>query len=108
MKFDVTISPSSLTQVPALALAAEALGFDGLWTSETAHNPFLPLTLAAEHTSHISLGTAITIAFPRSPMVVAQLAWDLAEQSNGRFILGLGTQVKAHIIRRFSSVWDNP
>jgi probable F420-dependent oxidoreductase len=108
MKFDVTIAPSSLTQVPDLARAAEALGFDGLWTSETAHNPFLPLTLAAEHTSRMSLGTAVAIAFPRSPMVVAQLAWDLGEQSGGRFILGLGTQVKAHITRRFSSVWDSP
>ncbi|MEP7285134.1 MAG: TIGR03617 family F420-dependent LLM class oxidoreductase [Chloroflexota bacterium] len=108
MKFDATIAPASLKHVPAIVQAAESLGFDGLWTSETAHNPFLPLTLAAEHSSRLQLGTAIAIAFPRSPMITAQLAWDLAEQSDGRFMLGLGTQVKAHITRRFSSVWDSP
>src|SRR5690348_2608069 len=108
MKFDATLVPGSLKDVPPIAEAAEALGFDGLWTSETAHNPFLPLTLAAAHTKKVSLGTAVAIAFPRSPMVTAQLAWDMAEQSDGRFILGLGTQIKAHITRRFSSVWDSP
>src|SRR5260221_14029477 len=108
MKFEPCIIPARLKDVPAIAQAAEAIGFDGLWTSETAHNPFLPLTLAAEHPQQISLGTAIAIAFPRSPMGAAQLAWDLAEQSDGRFILGLGTQIKPHITRRFSSVWDSP
>ncbi len=108
MKFDATLNQSSLRIVPALAQQIEALGFDGLWTSETAHNPFLPLTHAAAQTSRIELGTSIAVAFPRSPMVTAQLAWDLAEQSEGRFILGLGTQVKAHIVRRFSTVWDSP
>jgi probable F420-dependent oxidoreductase len=108
MKFDAAIAPASLRDVPKIAQAADALGFDGLWTSETAHNSFLPLALAAAHTQKMSLGTSVAIAFPRSPMVTAQLAWDLAEQSEGRFILGLGTQVKAHITRRFSSVWDSP
>jgi probable F420-dependent oxidoreductase len=108
MKFDVTINPNSLSQVPALAQQIDTLGFDGLWSTETAHNAFLPLALAAEHSSRMQLGTAVAIAFPRSPMVVAQLAWDLAEQSGGRFILGLGTQIKAHITRRFSTTWDSP
>jgi probable F420-dependent oxidoreductase len=108
MKFDVTLSTDSLRKVPQLAAQVDALGVDCLWTTETAHNPFLPLALAAEHTQRTHIGTAITVAFPRSPMVMAQLAWDLAEQSEGRFILGLGTQVKAHIVRRFSSVWDSP
>lgn len=108
MKFDATLNAAALRDVPALAAQIETLGFDGLWTSETSHNPFLPLTHAAAHTQHISLGTSIAVAFPRSPMVSAQLAWDLAEQSDGRFILGLGTQVKAHIVRRFSTVWDSP
>jgi probable F420-dependent oxidoreductase len=108
MKFDATIIPPSLKNVPALAEAVEAMGFDGLWTSETAHNPFLPLTLAAAHTTRLDLGTAIAIAFARSPMVTAQLAWDLAEQSGGRFVLGLGTQVKPHITKRFSATWDSP
>src|SRR5258708_2354022 len=108
MQFDALFMTSSLKRVPSLAQAAERLGFDGLWMAETAHNPFLPLTLAAAHTSRLSLGTAVAIAFPRSPMVTAQIAWDLADQSDGRFILGLGTQIKAHVTRRFSSVWDSP
>jgi probable F420-dependent oxidoreductase len=108
MKFDATLSYSSLREVSAIAQAAEQIGFDGLWSTETAHNPFLPLTLAANATQRLDLGTAISVAFPRSPMVTAQLAWDLAEQSGGRFILGLGTQIKPHIVRRFSTVWDSP
>lgn len=105
MKFDVALSPSSLSQVPDLARRAEALGASGLFTSETQHDPFLPLTLAAEHTSTIQLGTAVAIAFARSPMTVAYTAWDLAAQSSGRFLLGLGTQVKPHIERRFGMAW---
>ncbi len=108
MKFDAVIAPGSLSSVTTTAQAIEGLGFDGLWTSETAHNPFLPLTLAASSTRRIELGTSIAVAFPRSPMVTAQLAWDLAEQSGGRFILGLGTQVKPHITKRFSTTWDSP
>jgi probable F420-dependent oxidoreductase len=108
MQFDVTIFPDNLNQVPMIARAVEDYGFDTLSTSETTHNPFLPLALAAEHTERIALGTAIAIAFPRSPMVMAQLAWDLAAQSKGRFQLGLGTQVKAHITRRFSTEWSAP
>lgn len=108
MKFDVTIFPTDLNAAADIARQVEAHGFDGLWTSETAHNPFLPLTHAASVTSRIVLGTAVAIAFPRSPMVTAQIAWDLAAQSKGRFILGLGTQVKTHIVRRFSTEWTAP
>ena len=108
MKFDVTIFPEDLNTVGHLAQAVEESGFSGLWTAETAHNPFLPLTHAAAHTHRINLGTAIAVAFPRSPMVVANIAWDLAEQSKGRFILGLGTQIKAHITKRFSAEWGPP
>ena len=79
-----------------------------MWTSETQHEPFLPLALAAEHTTRIELGTAIAVAFPRSPTVLAHTAWDLANASHGRFILGLGTQVKAHIERRFGMTWESP
>jgi hypothetical protein len=75
MKFDAVIAPNSLKNVTTTAQAIEALGFDGLWTSETAHNPFLPLTLAASSTRRVELGTSIAVAFPRSPMVTAQLAW---------------------------------
>jgi probable F420-dependent oxidoreductase len=92
----------------AVARAADELGFAALWTPETGHNPFLPLTIAAEHSTRMQLGTAVAIAFPRSPMVTAQIAWDLQAFSGGRFILGLGTQVKAHIERRFSGTWDAP
>ncbi len=108
MKIDVGILVPNLMDMPAAARAAEEIGFDGLWTSETQHDPFLPLALAAEHTSRIELGTAIAVAFPRSPTVLAQTAWDLANASHGRFILGLGTQVKAHIERRFGMVWESP
>ncbi len=108
MKFDVTIFPDNLNTVMDLARQVEDYGFDGLWTSEAAHNPFLPLTLAAAATKRIELGTAIAVAFPRSPMVTAQIAWDLATQSGGRFILGLGTQVKAHITKRFATDWTTP
>lgn len=108
MKFDVTIFPDDLNTTTDLARLVEDHGFDGLWTAETTHNPFLPLTLAATSTERIDLGTQVAIAFPRSPMVTAQIAWDLAKQSGGRFILGLGTQVKTHIVLRFSAQWDKP
>jgi probable F420-dependent oxidoreductase len=102
------LDANPLPTMTALARAAEAVGAGAVWTSETGHNGFLPLVLAAEHTRRIQLGTAVAIAFPRSPMVTAQIAWDLAAYSEGRFILGLGTQVKAHIERRFSTPWDAP
>lgn len=108
MKIDVATLVPNLREMPALAQAVENIGFDALWTSETQHDPFLPLALAAEHTEKIELGTAIAVAFPRSPTVIAQTAWDLSAASNGRFILGLGTQVKPHIERRFATVWESP
>lgn len=105
MKLDATLPPVDLKDVPALAQAAEEMGFDALWTQETQHDPFLPCTLIAEHTSRLHLGTGIAVSFARSPANLAYTAWDLAAQSNGRFILGLGTQVKAHIERRFGQPW---
>ena len=109
MKLDATIGfATDLKDVSALAQSAEALGFDAVWTSETQHDPFLPLTHVAAHTSRLRFGTAVAIAFARSPMLVAHTAWDLAKQSNGRFILGLGTQVQAHIERRFGMTWTPP
>jgi probable F420-dependent oxidoreductase len=108
MQFDLFLFSQDLARMPAVARAAEELGFDGLWTAETAHNPFLPLTLAVEHTQRLSLGTGIAVAFPRSPTVLAHIAWDLQRYSQGRFILGLGTQVKAHIVLRFGARWEKP
>jgi len=105
MKFDAGLAPMHLTDVPAVAEAAEALGFDCLWTSETQHNPFLPCALIAEHTRKLKMGTAIAVSFARSPADLAYTAWDLAAQSGGRFILGLGTQVRGHIEKRFGMPW---
>jgi len=108
MKLDAVFAPTALAEVPALARAAEAVGFDAVWTAETSHDPFLPLALAAEHTERLKFGTAIAVAFPRSPLVHAQIAWDLQQQSGGRFMLGLGTQVKGHNERRFGIRWEAP
>ena len=88
------------------ARAAEAAGVDGLWTTEIKHDPFLPLAAAATVTDRIELGTAVAVAFARSPVVTANSAWDLARVSGGRFILGLGSQVRAHIERRFGMPWS--
>ncbi len=103
--FDATLPPVSLSDVPAIARAAESLGFATLWSTETMHDPFLPAALIAEHTKILGCGTAVAIAFSRSPANLAYTAWDLAQASAGRFILGLGTQVKAHIERRFGMPW---
>jgi probable F420-dependent oxidoreductase len=107
MKFDATLPPTGLKDVPAIAMAAEEIGFDALWTQETQHDPFLPCALIAEHTTRLNFGTGIAVSFARSPANIAYTAWDLAAQSNGRFLLGLGTQVKAHIERRFGQLWPD-
>ena len=110
MKLDagLVIEGKHLPGIDEVGQAAEDLGFDGLWTSETKHDSFLPLAVAAGGTRRIDLGTSIAIAFSRSPMATAQISWDLQDLSGGRFILGLGTQVKAHITRRFGMSWDKP
>jgi probable F420-dependent oxidoreductase len=108
MKLDVGMLTHDLTSIPAYARKVEALGFDALWSSETQHDPFLPLAVAATVTSRLKLGTAIAVAFPRSPMITAHIAWDLQAASNGRFILGLGSQVKGHNERRFSVKFESP
>lgn len=108
MKFDASLLVHDLGQMPALARFADETGFDGIWTFETAHEPFLPLVLAAEHSRRLSVGTSIAVAFARSPAILAHISWDLARYSQGRFILGLGTQVKGHNERRFGVKWDKP
>ena len=97
-----------LAQVPERAKALEAAGYDGLMTAETAHDPFLPLALAAEHTQRIELMTSIAVAFARTPMLLANLGHDLNAYSKGRMILGLGSQIRPHITRRFSMPWSHP
>lgn len=108
MKVGASVNSNDLSKVPGLARSAEGLGYDYLTASETAHNPFLPLTLAAEHTTGMELKTSIALAFARSPMDVAYISWDLQALSNGRFVLGLGSQVRGHILRRFSMNWSKP
>lgn len=97
-----------LRSVPSGAREIEQLGFDGMVTGEIKTDPFIPLALAATTTERISLTTAVAIAFPRSPAITAMLAWDLQALSKGRFILGLGTQVKGHIERRYGIAWAPP
>lgn len=107
LKVDAAVV-SQLSHVPEGARTLERRGYDGCWTAEINHDPFLPLTLAAEHTHRIELGTSIAVAFARNPMTVAQVGWDLQDYSQGRLILGLGSQIKPHIEKRFSMPWSKP
>jgi len=107
MKVDATVM-TGLNDVAAAAREREQAGYSGLWTAETAHDPFLPLVLAAEHTSEVDLGTSIAVAFARNPMLLANIGWDLQSHSKGRFVLGLGSQIKPHITKRFSMEWSHP
>jgi probable F420-dependent oxidoreductase len=107
LKVDSAVS-SQLTNVAETARVLERRGYDCCWTAEIDHDPFLPLVLAAEHTSAIELGTSIAVAFARTPMTVANIGWDLQAYSHGRFILGLGSQIRPHIEKRFSMPWSRP
>ncbi len=107
MYFDAALPPVPLSQVIDIAREAEKIGFSALWSSETSHDPFLPAVLIAEHTQRIQFGTAIAVSFARSPATLAYTVWDLSQYSQGRFILGIGTQVKAHIERRFGMPWPD-
>ncbi len=108
LRLDLGVHAIGLRAVADEARRAEAMGFGCLWSAETKHDPFLPLAVAAVNTERLQLGTAIAVAFPRSPMVLAHTAWDLQKASGGRFVLGLGTQVKAHNERRFAVRWEPP
>jgi len=108
MLVDTGIMAPTFEQVGARARELEEFGYDGLITAETAHDPFLPLAIAAQHTERIELGTGIAVAFARTPMVTAYTANDLQRASKGRFILGLGSQIKPHIEKRFSMPWSHP
>lgn len=107
MSVGAAIGPE-LPEVPARVQQLESLGYDFVGVGETAHNPFLPLVLVAEHTREMRFGTSVAIAFPRVPHITANIAWDLQKYSGGRFVLGLGTQVKGHNERRFSVPWAPP
>ena len=107
MKVDGGIN-AELSQTAASARDAEAAGYDGAWVAETSHDPFMPMAVAAEHTEQLELGTGIAVAFARNPMNLANVADDLQRFSQGRFILGLGSQIKPHITKRFSMEWSHP
>ena len=108
MRVETGLYSCPMSRVAALAQQAEALGYDGLTCSEVRHEPFVVASVAAAATSRIEISTSVAIAFPRSPMVVAEATHNLQELSGGRFTVGLGTQVRGHVTRRFSSVWDSP
>ncbi|MGD2102872.1 MAG: LLM class flavin-dependent oxidoreductase, partial [Acidimicrobiia bacterium] len=106
MKVDYYYAAGTPEAAADAAREAADLGYDGFFTAETQHDPFFPITHAAVAAPELEFGTAIAVAFPRSPTVMAMIAWDLARQTGGRFMLGLGTQVRGHIVRRFSSHWS--
>ena len=108
MKFDFYFPPQPPDAAAESATKARGMGYDGFFTAETQYDPFLPVAFAAAAAPGMEFGTAIAVAFPRSPMVTAMTAWDLARLSDGKFLLGLGTQIRAHITRRFSTEWGSP
>ncbi len=103
-----TLPQGDLRTTAASAIASEAAGYDGLLTMENKHDPFLAHAIAAVNTRKVELGTSVAIAFPRSPMVVANLSWDLQNASRGRFVLGIGPQIRPHNEKRFSVPWTAP
>ncbi|KUH82845.1 MULTISPECIES: LLM class F420-dependent oxidoreductase [unclassified Mycobacterium] len=107
LKVDGAVS-SQLANIARAASTLQRRGYDGCWTAEVNHDPFLPLTLAAEHTETLELGTSIAVAFARNPMTIANIGWDLQDYSRGRLIVGLGSQIKPHIEKRFSMPWSHP
>ena len=107
MKVDAGIG-HQLDRIPDAVKAAEAAGYDGVRTAEMNHDPFFPLLLAAEHSQRLEISTSIAVAFARTPMVLANIGHDLNAYSKGRFTLGLGSQIKPHITKRFSMPWHAP
>jgi probable F420-dependent oxidoreductase len=105
---DAALLSTGFDDVAATAREIEARGYAGLWASEVAHDPFLQLLTAGQATERLQVGTAIAVAFARSPMTLAHTAYDLQRYTQGRFVLGLGTQIKAHVQRRFSMPWTAP
>ena len=108
MKVDVFGYIDAIDAAGTAAQAAERIGYDGWWAPETQADAFLACAVAAERTADIELGTGIAVAFARNPMTVALQANDLQALSGGRFVLGLGSQIKPHITRRFSMPWSHP
>ena len=108
MRVSMTVPSDDLTLVRSVYPALERLGYDRAFSFEAKHDPFVPLAVAAEHTTTMGLGTAVAIAFARTPMTLANVAWDLQTLTEGRFTLGLGSQIEQHITQRFSMPWSRP
>lgn len=108
MEFDLMVSPSSWDVAADLARGAQEAGISGLLYTETSQTPWMSIAAAAIAAPELSFSTGIAVAFPRSPMMAASMAWELAANTNGKFRLGLGSQVKAHIERRYSSEFSSP
>ena len=108
MRIFTSIDQRDLRKIPALTKQLEAKGFTGIATFENRHDPFLPLAVAATNSTNIELTTGVAIAFLRSPMSTAQIAWDINNASLGRLTVGLGPQIKAHNEKRFSVPWSPP
>ena len=108
LKIDTQLRGFDFKRVGAHAQQLEKMGFDAIWTFEAGQDAFTPLILAGGQTEKIHLGTNIAVAFGRSPFSMAQTAWDVQRLTGGRFHLGIGTQVRAHIERRFSMPFDQP
>lgn len=108
MRVDGGIGGTTIAELAKQARDLEGLGYDGIMTAETSHDPFLQLVVAAEHTERVELATGIAVAFARNPMTLANLGHDLQTYSGGRAIVGLGSQIKPHIEKRFSMEWSHP
>lgn len=108
LQLDLFLFHAESGELAARGRQAEEGGFDGIFVAETLRDPFQQLALLAEHSSSVTLGTAVALAFPRSPMLTAISGWDVARACDGRFILGLGSQVRKHIERRFSVTYEHP
>jgi probable F420-dependent oxidoreductase len=108
MQIDAPLLATDLAAVPDAVRRLEALGYDGTFTFEGPHDAFFPLVLAAEHSRRLTLATAIAVAFPRSPTHLAHMAHDLQLASQGRFVLGLGTQIRTHVEKRYGATWSRP
>jgi len=108
MKVDGIVTGTAPDEIGEHARLLEDLGYDGVLTAEITHDPFLPLAIVAEHTGRVQLGTSIAVAFARNPMTLANIGYDLQAFSRGRFRLGLGSQIKPHIEKRFSMPWSHP
>src|SRR3954454_7602037 len=108
MRVSITMPVEDPRTAGTLFAELEAAGYDGAFSFESSHDPFLPLAAASATTERMRLGTAVAIGFARNPMVLANVGHDLQQISGGRFVMGLGSQIRPHIQNRFSETWSHP